>query len=377
MDTTNLPLVAPLENPAPSTPPGQAVPVADGTFPAGGPNTAAPAGDMFSLVLLQRLLGLAKRGDAEHPAVETPLPFDPAVTLAAPDGKPLPSGAELPEAGVNPEFLATLRGAPAPVPSASAATLQLGSNQTPAQAASGLPVTPASPSAAIPPQAELAFVLGEAPAGEGRSTGPVLPASPALNLEVAPATQSEANAPSSVRPAEISAQLAPSQQLATSQQLAPSQQPGMPSATSPLLNSLEVPVGGKGWDQAFGQRVAWVVNQQVQAAEIKLNPPNLGAIEVRVNVDGDEVQVSFTAQQGLAREALEAAIPRLREMFAEQGLNLADVDVSPRDSGEGRGREAAEATQAEGADGGDDDAFADSDEARAQSVGQGLVDYFV
>ena len=120
-----------------------------------------------------------------------------------------------------------------------------------------------------------------------------------------------------------------------------------------------------------------MVNQQVQAAEIKLNPPNLGAVEVRVNVDGDEVQVSFTAQQGLAREALEAAIPRLREMFAEQGLNLADVDVSPRDSGERRGREAAEATQGEGVDGGDDDAFADSDQAQGQTVGQGLVDYFV
>jgi flagellar hook-length control protein FliK len=62
--------------------------------------------------------------------------------------------------------------------------------------------------------------------------------------------------------------------------------------------------------------------------ELKLNPAHLGPIEVRVQMQNDQAQVSFVAQHGPVRDALEAALPRLREMFTAKGFNLVDVNVS-------------------------------------------------
>lgn len=92
--------------------------------------------------------------------------------------------------------------------------------------------------------------------------------------------------------------------------------------------TVETPFRQSGWDQALGDRVLWAANQKLQSAEIKLNPPQLGPIEVRVQMHHDQAQVSFTAQHASVRDALEAAAPRLREMFSANGFNLVDVNVS-------------------------------------------------
>ncbi|MBI5041004.1 MAG: flagellar hook-length control protein FliK, partial [Gammaproteobacteria bacterium] len=96
----------------------------------------------------------------------------------------------------------------------------------------------------------------------------------------------------------------------------------LPTAT------VETPLRQPGWDQALGERVMWVVNNKFQGVELKLNPAHLGPIEVRVQMQNDQAQVSFVAQHAPVREALEAALPRLREMFGANGFNLADVNVS-------------------------------------------------
>jgi flagellar hook-length control protein FliK len=96
----------------------------------------------------------------------------------------------------------------------------------------------------------------------------------------------------------------------------------LPTAT------LDTPLRQPGWDKALSERVMWVVNQKFQGVELKLNPAHLGPIEVRVQMQNDQAQVSFVAQHGPVREALEAALPRLREMFNANGFNLADVNIS-------------------------------------------------
>lgn len=91
---------------------------------------------------------------------------------------------------------------------------------------------------------------------------------------------------------------------------------------------IDVPLGQPRWDQALGNRVLWLVNQETHHAELRLNPPELGPLEVRISIDGERANINFTANHWAVREALESAIPRLREMFAESGLNLVDVNVS-------------------------------------------------
>ena len=90
------------------------------------------------------------------------------------------------------------------------------------------------------------------------------------------------------------------------------------STTVPSM-SLDMHFRQTGWDGAIGDRVMWMVNQRLQGAAIRLNPPELGPIEVRINMQGDQAQVSFSAQHASVREALEAAIPRLRDMFGNRG----------------------------------------------------------
>ena len=96
-------------------------------------------------------------------------------------------------------------------------------------------------------------------------------------------------------------------------------------------------VGAKGWDAAVADRVVWMIQGEQQFAKLKLNPPNLGPLEVRISVVQDQASVSFVAQHAAVREALEAALPRLREMLDQQSLQLVRADVSDSDTYRGAG----------------------------------------
>ena len=97
-----------------------------------------------------------------------------------------------------------------------------------------------------------------------------------------------------------------------------------PSVSTPV----PLPITHPDWDQSLAQRVVWLVNQNVQGAELRINPPQLGPVEMRIVMNNDQATVSFTSQHAAVREALEAAVPRLRDMFSDNGLNLGNVNVS-------------------------------------------------
>lgn len=65
-----------------------------------------------------------------------------------------------------------------------------------------------------------------------------------------------------------------------------------------------------------------LVSQNLQEADIKLNPSELGAMRIQIRMEQGEVQVQFVASHPQARELLEQAIPRLREMLNQQGMQL-------------------------------------------------------
>lgn len=92
--------------------------------------------------------------------------------------------------------------------------------------------------------------------------------------------------------------------------------------------AVQVPVGNAGWDDALGQKVVWMAGQQQQVAELHLNPPHLGPMEVRLSVSNDQVSALFVSHQPAVREAIEAAMPRLREILADSGMMLGNATVS-------------------------------------------------
>lgn len=79
--------------------------------------------------------------------------------------------------------------------------------------------------------------------------------------------------------------------------------------------------------EAVGQRVMLMVGREMQGARIELNPVDLGPMEINLQLRGNEATVHFGAAHALTREAIEAAIPRLRDLLAEQGFTQVNVNV--------------------------------------------------
>ena len=84
------------------------------------------------------------------------------------------------------------------------------------------------------------------------------------------------------------------------------------------------------------QQLVTMVSQGIQHAEIRLDPPELGHMLVKIQVHGDQTQVQFHVTQSQTRDVIEQAIPRLRELLQEQGMQLADSHVSQGDQGQRR-----------------------------------------
>lgn len=103
------------------------------------------------------------------------------------------------------------------------------------------------------------------------------------------------------------------------------------AATKPtpvLATSIDRPVMDEAWGEAFQNRILWMTKGGIQNAEIRLNPAELGPIRVQVSVEDDTAILQFTAQHNTTREAIEQALPRLREMLSDNGLTLADFGVN-------------------------------------------------
>jgi hypothetical protein len=93
-----------------------------------------------------------------------------------------------------------------------------------------------------------------------------------------------------------------------------------PAITKPLTHP--------DWSKDLGEQIVWMNTKALSAAEIRLNPAHLGPVSVRIDVNQDQATVIFTAQHAGVKEAIEASIPKLREMLATQQLNLVNVTIS-------------------------------------------------
>ncbi|NOY72148.1 MAG: hypothetical protein GXP14_07190 [Gammaproteobacteria bacterium] len=102
------------------------------------------------------------------------------------------------------------------------------------------------------------------------------------------------------------------------------------------LAEIKAPINSPEWKSDLGERVVWMAQNKIPAAEIKINPAHLGPIEIKISLNNEQATVSMIASHGATREALEAAIPRLKEAFSDSGLQLADADVSSSHSDSGQ-----------------------------------------
>ena len=160
---------------------------------------------------------------------------------------------------------------------------------------------------------------------------------------------------------------------------------GAPAQLQPLPSSvadvpIQTPVGEPGFDDAIADRV-WVMTQaRLSNAEIRLTPAELGPVRIQVAVDDGLANVSFQAAQAATREAIEQAMPRLRELLAENGLSLGQASVGDDGVRDGNRETTEQGPAGEFADdaGGDDTEreLVASEASHTRRVSRSLVDTF-
>ena len=145
--------------------------------------------------------------------------------------------------------------------------------------------------------------------------------------------------------------------------------------------SVETPLRDAQWGADFSQKIVWAATNDRQTAQLTLNPPQMGPIEISMNIDKGSASVSFVSANAEVRENIESALPRLREMLASAGIELGQTHVgaeSFRQPGNNGSAEAGVASRLEGDQAILEDGVAGSLPSRAFVThrGQGMVDLF-
>ena len=143
--------------------------------------------------------------------------------------------------------------------------------------------------------------------------------------------------------------------------------------TQTTNDKVSAQVGTPAFNDELGGKITWMANQGVQSASLQLSPEHLGPVAVHISVQDGSASVAFNASHADARVALEQALPRLREMFATQGLTLTDASVSQQSP---RGQSQKQAVAAIGAIGGVSSEESTSPLPAVASTRLGLVDTY-
>ncbi len=137
--------------------------------------------------------------------------------------------------------------------------------------------------------------------------------------------------------------------------------------------ALPAQVGTSAWTDELGTKLTWMAHQGIESASLQLSPEHLGPLQVSISVHDGQTSVWFGAAQADTRAALQQSLPQLRQLFAHQGLTLADAGVS-RESPRGQHRQSSARQAAPAA------AIAavdlDSSGSQAAAGGLGLLDTY-
>lgn len=152
----------------------------------------------------------------------------------------------------------------------------------------------------------------------------------------------------------------------------------MPQAATPP--AVAAPLHGPEWSRSFGEGIVWMARNEVQSAQINITPPQLGPIQITLHLNGDQASAAFASPHAEVRQAIQDALPQLREMLANSGIDLGRADVGSQ--GSGNGHEFAMQRGNQNRSGSEnailppDTRFADSAPVLPIQRGRGLVDLF-
>lgn len=115
---------------------------------------------------------------------------------------------------------------------------------------------------------------------------------------------------------------------------------GMQTPQAAAGATVHPPIGSPDWGQAMNQQVLFAAQGQQQFANLHLNPPQLGPLEVHLQLHDGQIQAQFVSPHAVVRQAVEAALPQLRDLFTGAGLSLMQTSVGTQ-SGQGERQQQA------------------------------------
>jgi len=140
--------------------------------------------------------------------------------------------------------------------------------------------------------------------------------------------------------------------------------------------AIDAPVRSPAFANELSDKVVWLATRQGQFADLSLNPAQMGTVEVRLTLSGGDASAQFYSPNPAVRDAIDAALPRLRELMSQAGINLGEAGVREQAFGH---REQLDQREHLGSR--DDDMpmqqVAMADAARHRTTGLGLVDLYI
>lgn len=137
---------------------------------------------------------------------------------------------------------------------------------------------------------------------------------------------------------------------------------------------LRTPLNDSRWSQEFGEKIVWMAHNDQQQAQLSLNPANMGPLQITLSLDADKASALFTAATPEVQQAIEDALPRLREMLSAAGISLGQAHVGTQAQQE-QGQQGRNPSQGRG-----DKAILGADSSPqplvTQQRGIGMVDLF-
>jgi flagellar hook-length control protein FliK len=111
--------------------------------------------------------------------------------------------------------------------------------------------------------------------------------------------------------------------------------PGARAAGQPMRFEIAAPVGSREFGADLGNRLVWMATNNHQVAELRIDPPQLGPLELRLSLANDQASLSITSPHAAVRDAIQASLPRLQDMLQGLGINLGNVSVGAEAFGQG------------------------------------------
>ena len=232
------------------------------------------------------------------------------------------------DAAILPQALLALGISPDQLKPTPAGVDRIAADDAPALAADTLPLLTARKAGAA--LTEMAGQAGDR-AGSTRTTDPALPSGKADPQADRAAVAAFSGQLAAARQAENQKTRELVSELMNTPALRPGAQAPLETLSTPSETAaprLSPTVGTTAWGQALGEKIVWMAAGAQQSATLTLNPPNLGPLQIVLNVSNEQATASFFSAQPEVRQALEAAFPRLREMMNEAGIQLGQATVS-------------------------------------------------